>query len=105
MPEPQETHGGADFLAKKLAAAATPQPDRRALVPPSIGRIVHFVYGEHHFAAIITDPAFTVREPDRPTWEGQALTVFPPGAAPWTTVAHYDAAGTPGSWHWPEFVT
>ena len=31
---------------------------------PSIGRVVHFVYGDRHVPAIIIDPAFEVRRPE-----------------------------------------
>jgi hypothetical protein len=33
---------------------------------PSVGRVVHFVYGNQHIPAIITDPGFTgeIRESD-----------------------------------------
>ena len=76
---------------------------------PSIGRVVHFVYGGVHVPAIITDPAFVVREEGKPDWEGQALTVFLPNAAPFTTVAVHQDEVAPGTWnnatwHWPEFV-
>ena len=69
---------------------------------PSVGRVVHFVFGDRHVPAIITDPAFDVE--GQPT--GQALTVFPIGEPPFTTVAHQDASDAPegGTWHWPEYV-
>lgn len=35
---------------------------------PSVGRIVHFVYGDAHVPAIITDPNFAIVD------VGQALT-------------------------------
>lgn len=68
---------------------------------PSIGRMVHFVYGDRHVPAIITDPSFEkgVNGPD-----GAALTVFPVGEPPFTTVAVGDTACAPATWHWPEFV-
>lgn len=34
----------------------------------------------------------------------QALTVFPVGQPPFTTIAAYDDEATPATWHWPEFV-
>lgn len=71
---------------------------------PSIGRVVHFVYGEQHLPAIITDPNYLMQEDGQPDWYGQALTVFPVGAAPFTTVATLNDAGAPGTWHWPEYV-
>lgn len=75
---------------------------------PSVGRVVHYVYGDQHYAAIITDPDFTIynRPADDP-WQGpvQALTVFVPmEPLPMVTVAHNDESGAPGTWHWPEYV-
>lgn len=69
---------------------------------PSEGRIVHFVYGDRHYAAIITDPYHY--PPGQYESDGQALTVFPPGDAPFSTIAVFDAAGAPATWHWPEYV-
>lgn len=63
---------------------------------PSVGRVVHYVYGDRHVPAIITDPAngLTVH-----------LTVFPVGEPPFTDLAGHDEDGkSGGSWHWPEFV-
>lgn len=72
---------------------------------PSIGRVVHFVYGVFdHYAAIITHPSFLVQGEGQPDWYGQALIVFPPNEAPFTTVAAFDPAAAPATWHWPEFV-
>lgn len=73
---------------------------------PSVGRVVHYVYGDKHYPAIITDPDFAVdRNPTDPhTGSYQALTVFLPTEPPFTTVAHEDATAAPGTWHWPEFV-
>lgn len=61
----------------------------------SVGRMVHFVYGEMHVPAVITDPAngLTVH-----------LTVFPVGDQPFTDLASYDENAAPGTWHWPEYV-
>lgn len=70
---------------------------------PSVGRIVHFVYGDKHCAAIITDPAFRVQTDSYDAIE-QALTVFPPNEAPFTTCATHDEGGAPATWHWPERV-
>lgn len=70
---------------------------------PSIGRVVHFVYGDQHYAAIITAPAAREIGPDGAI-EGQGLTVFPPGDAPFTTVAMHDENCAPATWHWPEYV-
>jgi hypothetical protein len=70
---------------------------------PSVGRVVHFVYGDQHCAAIITAAHSREIGPDGVT-EGQTLTVFPPMDQPFTTVAVHDEAGAPATWHWPEFV-
>jgi hypothetical protein len=70
--------------------------DRKPQQVPSIGRMVHFVYGNAHVPAIITDPAngLTVH-----------LTVFPVGDLPFTDLAGQDEDGKAGgTWHWPEFV-
>jgi hypothetical protein len=73
---------------------------------PSIGRIVHFVYGDREVPAIITDPVFHRFDADHPRGEGteQALTVFPVNAPPFTTAAPFDDSGAAATWHWPEFV-
>lgn len=68
---------------------------------PSIGRVVHFVYGDRHVPAIITDPTFAKAEFGPPS---AALTVFPVGETPFTTVAEGDEACAPATWHWPEYV-
>lgn len=68
---------------------------------PSVGRIVHFVYGDNHVPAIITDPEHRVR---RSGVTMQALTVFPVNEAPFTTCATHDEGGAPATWHWPERV-
>ena len=68
---------------------------------PSVGRVVHFVYGDKHVPAIITDPLYEVAE-GAPT--EQALTVLPVGEPPFTTVAHQDSDCTIATWHWPEYV-
>lgn len=73
---------------------------------PSVGRVVHFVNGDKHVPAIITEPE--VKTPDPVggvdmAWE--ALTVFPVGEPPFTTLAAYDPTGTTSAtWHWPEYV-
>ena len=73
---------------------------------PSVGRVVHFVYGEKHFPAIIIDPEFEVRRPED---EGgntiaQYLYVMTSAAGNFHTTAVHDADGAVGSWHWPERV-
>lgn len=82
-------------------AAYTGEPPRPV---PSVGHIVHFVYGDHHVPAIITDPAFRVVTDSYDAVE-QALTVFPPNAEPFTTCAKQDEGRVPGTWHWPEFAS
>lgn len=71
---------------------------------PSIGRVVHYVYGDQHYAALITDPAFVVTDFEGVEYAKTALTVFPPNQYPFTVVADMDPAAAPGTWHWPEFV-
>ncbi len=76
---------------------------------PSVGRVVHFVYGGTHLPAIITDPDFLVHEDEQPDWRGQAMTVFLVNAPPFTTVATHQNEIEPGTWlngtwHWPEYV-
>jgi len=71
---------------------------------PSVGKIVHFVHGGQHVPAIITDPSFVVRETLQPDWEGQALTVFPVGEPPFTTIACQSDDNVEATWHWPEYV-
>lgn len=70
---------------------------------PSIGRVVHYVYGDKHCAAIITDPAPVLPEGDA-LFGGQSLVVFPPNFESFTAIALHDEAGAPATWHWPEFV-
>jgi len=73
---------------------------------PSIGRVVHFVYGDKHVPAIITEPEVKTPDPVGGAdmmWE--ALTVFPVGEPPFTTLAACDPTGkTSATWHWPEYV-
>lgn len=70
---------------------------------PSVGRVVHYVYGNQHCAAIITDPA-----PQLPTDDalagGQSLVIFPPNNESFTAIALFDSNAAPGTWHWPEYV-
>lgn len=70
---------------------------------PSIGRVVHFVDGALHCAAIITDPAPLLPDGD-PLAGGQSLVVFPPNVESFTNIALFDTGGAPGTWHWPEYV-
>jgi hypothetical protein len=63
----------------------------------SIGRVVHFVYGDTHYAALITGP----------NWHDggeQSLIIFPPQSAPFWDVAPFSVECSPGTWHWPEYV-
>ncbi len=71
---------------------------------PSIGRIVHFVYGDQHHAAMITAVSSRLRGEDGTDQEGQTLVVFPPMEPPFTTIAAFDPGATPATWHWPEYV-
>jgi hypothetical protein len=73
---------------------------------PSIGRVVHFVYGDVHVPAIIIDPAFEMRKPED---EGgnevvQSMVVFTMIQGNFHTTARYSADPIPGTWHWPEYV-
>lgn len=72
---------------------------------PSIGRVVHFVHGDRHIPALITDPAFIVNDVETGAETPMvALVVFPPLESHFSTVANYDASGKPATWHWPEHV-
>ena len=66
---------------------------------PSVGRVVHFVYGTDHVPALIIDPAYMVDEE-----EVQALQVFTMEDGAFTMLARYDASCIGGTWHWPEYV-
>jgi len=70
-----------------------------SILPPMIWGRVHFVNGNKHVPAIITDPAYSLGQgmPD-----AQHLIVFPVGEPPFTTVATVDPEGNPATWHWPE---
>lgn len=73
----------------------------------TIGKVVHFVYGDQHVPALIIDPAFTIAHP-----EGvgggeatvQALAVLTMSAGYFTTTADFDPNGAPATWHWLERV-
>lgn len=67
----------------------------------SIGRIVHYVYGDKHVPAIITAPAYAT---DDDGVSMDMLTVFPIGEPPFTDLVGYNADDKPGTWHWPEYV-
>lgn len=71
---------------------------------PSVGRVVHFMYGDEHYAAIITAQDSRLIEGEADPVYGPTLTVFPPMDAPFTTVAALDPDCAPGTRHWPEFV-
>lgn len=71
---------------------------------PSVGRVVHFMYGDEHYAAIITVVSSRLRDEHDLDISGQSLTVFPPMEPPFTTVAPFDANCAPATWHWPEYV-
>jgi hypothetical protein len=70
---------------------------------PRVGRVVHFVYGNVHCAALITAVDFHVPDPiGGVDIVGEALTVFPPNEAPFTVVTSEGTSS--GTWHWPEMV-
>jgi hypothetical protein len=71
---------------------------------PSVGRVVHFVCGDEHYAAIITAANSRLIEADKPPQYGQTLFVMPPMDAPFSTVAELNDACAPATWHWPEYV-
>jgi hypothetical protein len=72
---------------------------------PSVGRVVHFVYGDKHLAAMITDPEFRIIDPGPSELAvGQALVVFPAMQPSFITVAAVSPSGEDGTWHWPEYV-
>ena len=74
---------------------------------PSIGRIVHFVVGFEHHAAIITDPAFEDYGVDGndDVRIMQSLTVFSPNEHPYFTAAIQDEdTKNAATWHFPEYV-
>lgn len=71
---------------------------------PSVGRVVHFVNGDKHVPAFITDPEFTIMNDGEPWLVAQALTVFPVNEPPFTTIAALDETAKAGTWHWPEYV-
>lgn len=68
---------------------------------PSIGRVVHFVYGDKHVPALIIDPAWASSEGQA---DSQALAVFTASDPPFTMIAQYDPDCAGGTWHWPEYV-
>lgn len=73
---------------------------------PSVGRIVHFMYGDVHVPAMLIDPAFQVRRPEDEGGDEvvQYLFVFTAINGNFHTTARHDPAGAPGTWHWPEYV-
>lgn len=103
MPTPEDLPDGGAFVRELRRSLDETRP-MAAMQTPSVGRIVHYVYGECHYAAIVTDPAFAVDDPMIGPHVAQALTVFAPNEAPITIVATFDAGATPGTWHWPEPV-
>ena len=72
---------------------------------PSIGRVVHFVYGDKHVPAIIIEPNYEVIEPgpNEPA-VAEMLIVFTRTENPFTTFAVFDPEAKPATWHWPEYV-
>ena len=73
---------------------------------PSVGRVVHFVYGDRHVPAIIIDPDYhtiSIANPSE-THSSQLLQVFTADIGPFTTTADFDPTGASATWHWPEYV-
>ena len=68
---------------------------------PSIGRVVHFVFGDRHVPAIITAAAYATDVHGVPM---DMLTVFPPGEHPFYDLTGHSEQHLPGTWHWPEYV-
>lgn len=68
---------------------------------PSIGRNVHYMWGDRHCAAIITNDK--ENEYEKGKWN-QMLIVFPRNEAPIPVVAQYDPDCANGTWHWQEYV-
>lgn len=66
---------------------------------PSVGRVVHFVYGDRHVPATIIDP--TQNDAGRVT---QCLQVFTLDVGAFVTFADFDPLCAPATWHWPEYV-
>jgi len=79
-------------------------PGANTMPAPSVGRIVHFMYGDQHCAAIITARHSRMMDASENHQEGQTLCVFPPMEAPFSTIASYDPDAAPATWHWPEHV-
>ena len=95
----------AGFRARRLQRlrewGITPKEEVMADKQASIGRIVHFVYGDKHVPAIIIDPE--VFDADSKSI-GQGLQVFTM-AHSFTTVSDHDPdTHAPATWHWPERV-
>lgn len=73
---------------------------------PSVGRVVHFVFGDVHVPAIIIDPTFEAKHPEDEGGDEivQSMFVFTMIQGNFHTTARYDANASPGTWHWPEYV-
>lgn len=71
---------------------------------PSVGRVVHFVYGETHLPAIIVE----VPSPELPKEFAQTaligLFVMGMDTQFTTYAAHDEETKAPTTWHWPEYV-
>lgn len=70
---------------------------------PSIGRIVHFVIGDNHVAAIITavwsDTCVNLR-----LFQDGSNTDNGKNWGEWATSRSLDESAHDGTWHWPEKV-
>jgi hypothetical protein len=75
---------------------SVPEPRKQT---PSIGRVVHFMYGDVHVPAIIIDPTYPYAEK-----YVQAIQVFTLRDGTFSTIAKEDPDCAPSTWHWPEYV-
>lgn len=89
-----------EILPTVFPVQITTIPNPAQLPPrtPALGDRVCFVYGDRHLPALISNPDHRT---DSPEPFQQEVTVFPEGEPYFSTVARYDPAGTPATWHWP----
>ena len=74
------------------------KPQQAPTQVPSVGRVVHFVYGDQHVPALIVVPQ--VWSAEHPAVGLYVMTMD----HQFTVYAHYDESGAPATWHWPEHV-